>query len=149
MPGPNAPRRPIVSLAMTASMLLIGLVFLGYGLFEYGVWKNRGPGAGFFPVLFGGGAVLLAAIEIFRPQRQSDQARARNFMPALAIGAAVLIVPLLGMVVAMSVFVILWLKLVERDSWAKSLSLGIGTGVIVYLLFNVWLGVVFPPSPLL
>lgn len=145
-PETTPPGQSVVSFAITLAILLGGLVFLGYGSFEYGFWRNRGPGAGFFPVLFGAGAALLAAIELFRAQRQTDRARAANFLPALAAGAAILAVPLLGMILAMSVFVLLWLRLVEKESWARSLILGIGTGVVVHLLFSVWLGVVFPTA---
>jgi hypothetical protein len=125
-----------------------GLLFFGYGLFEYGFWRNGGPGAGFFPAVFGAGAALLAAISLSRRNTDSDSVGVQNFLPVVAVAIAIFAIPLVGMIAAMSLLVVLWLAVVERRGWRLALGVGLSTGVTVFLLFSIWLQVSFPPSVL-
>lgn len=138
----------VVPIVVTFSVLIIGLVFFLFGLFEYGFWKSRGPGPGFFPVIFGAGTVVLSARELFRRKRQIERLHAKNFLPAIAIALAIVAIPLVGMILSMSAFVPLWLRFIERKGWAMSLTTGIATGTVIYLLFCVWLRVSFPEGML-
>ncbi|MCO6384857.1 tripartite tricarboxylate transporter TctB family protein [Oceanicola sp. 502str15] len=131
---------------MALACLCFGALFLGFGLFKYGFWMDRGPGAGFFPAVFGAGTVLLAAFELMRPGQIKGRVQLRNHAPIIAILAAILCIPLVGMIPAMALFVLGWLKLVEGAPWLRSLLVAAATALLTTLIFDVWLRVQFPPS---
>ncbi|WP_213544419.1 tripartite tricarboxylate transporter TctB family protein [Vannielia litorea] len=142
---PRAPRPLFVS-AVALACLCFGALFFGFGVFKYGFWMDRGPGAGFFPAVFGAGTTLLAAFELMRPGQIKGRVQLRNHVPIIAMLAAILCIPLIGMIPAMALFVLGWLKLVEGAPWLRSLLVAAVTAVLTTLIFDMWLRVQFPPS---
>lgn len=137
-------KRPWLPVIVTLLIVAIGVTWAAFGLFKYGVWQNRGPGAGFFPVVAGSGAFFLGLIELFRKQERAESGGIKSIWPALGMALAIASIPLFGMVIAMSIFVMVWMALIESQRWWKSLLTGLGTGIALYLLFGLWLRVAFP-----
>lgn len=141
--------RPWISLLVTLGIIAMGLAWAGFGWLKYGVWMHNGPGAGFFPLVMGLGAALLGGCELLRRRWAADRVRLRNLWPAVAMGMAVATIPLFGMVLAMTLFIVLWMALIERQPWLKSVVIGACTGGVIYLLFGMWLMVAFPQGALI
>ncbi|MCE9682153.1 tripartite tricarboxylate transporter TctB family protein [Halomonas alkalisoli] len=146
--APIGSRRPWVSLLVTLGIIVMGLAWAGFGWLKYGVWVHNGPGAGFFPLVMGLGAALLGGYELLRRRWAADVVGLRNLWPAAAMGMAVASIPLFGMVLAMTLFIVLWMALIERQPWLKSVVIGACTGGVIYLLFGMWLMVAFPQGAL-
>ncbi|MDR5906485.1 tripartite tricarboxylate transporter TctB family protein [Franzmannia qiaohouensis] len=138
-----------ISSLVTLSLIAMGLAWAGFGWLKYGVWMHNGPGAGFFPLVMGLGAALLGGYELLRRRWIADQVGLRNLWPAVAMGIAIATIPLFGMVLAMTLFIVMWMALVEHQSWLKSILIGGGAGGVIYLLFGMWLMVAFPQGALI
>ena len=50
----------------------------------------------------------------------------------------------IGMIPALGLYIVLWLKLKEKMSIAKSAAIGVGTAVFLWLVFDVLLKVAIP-----
>ena len=50
----------------------------------------------------------------------------------------------IGMLAAVFIYLILWMKGVEKAGWKQTLTLTITVGGAVWLIFSVWLGIQFP-----
>lgn len=136
-----------IDVCVSIALVAIGGIFAGFGLFHYGVWINRGPGPGFFPLLAGLLTAIPAAISLFDTARGSVTPLVwSSMLPAVGVVVALLLVPVIGMVEAMSLFILVWVRLVEKRSWRDALLSAIGGLVITHLIFSVWLGVYFPDS---
>lgn len=142
---PRAPRS-LFATVVALACLFFGAFFLGFGVFRYGFWMDRGPGAGFFPAVFGAGIALLAGVELIYPGKIKGRVQFRNHAPIFAMLVAILCIPLVGMIPAMALFVLGWLKLVEGEPWLRSALVAATTALLTTLIFDVWLRVQFPPS---
>lgn len=134
---------------VTIGIVVMGICWAAFGIFKYGVWVNNGPGGGFFSAVAGIGAASLAIYEFFFSPVRARPIGGKSLWPAGAMGLAILSIPILGMVLSMSVFILLWILLVEKKTWRQSILTGVGAGVALYLLFGLWLKVPFPQGLLL
>lgn len=133
--------------AVSLAVVLAGLTFAGFGIFRYGVWQNNGPGPGFFPMIAGLIAAICAGCELFR-RSSGELAKIswQDFLPFVGAVVAVLLVPVIGMAEAMTLFVFIWIRFVEKRSWVQTIVSALIALAIVHLLFSVWLGVRFPDT---
>ena len=113
---------------------------------SYKMWVNHGPGGGVFPVAGGLIVVVFGIVYLIGELRKKSivKFRARMLLPVVSVLLAVFASYLLGLLVSLAGFVLLWLKAVEKYSWKKSLCIGIGTGLALYLIFDFWLKVPVP-----
>jgi hypothetical protein len=131
---------------VTLGLAVIGAAFAMAGLFEYGVWQNRGPGAGFFPLVIGGAMVLLCATVLVSSRKTGTELRptSRN----LALAAGMIAVPgcalLIGMTPAIAVFILAWIRLIERRPWRQALVSAAAAALGLQVLFSIWLGIRLP-----
>ena len=49
-----------------------------------------------------------------------------------------------GMIGAILIYLFVWMKFVEKESWKNSIILTVCVGGVAWLIFSVWLGVNFP-----
>ncbi len=146
----NAEKSPETeSLSWLPALVTVGIVLMGaswavLGYFKYGFWVNDGPGGGFFPVVAGLGAAMLGIYELLFSAVRAKAIGAKCLWPAAAMAITVATIPLLGMVLAMTLFIVLWIFLAERKTWQKAVLTGLGAGVAIYLVFGLWLKVPFP-----
>lgn len=110
-----------------------------------------GPGPGFFPLWLGIGMMALSLLVIRSSSVPSEVGaedspgtswgKPLRLTAGLAAMAALL--PFLGLLLTISLFVAWMFHRLERLSLLKSILVGAATAFAVYLVFEVWLGV--PP----
>jgi hypothetical protein len=115
-----------------------------------GKWKHPGPG--FFPFGLGIILILLSFALIFR-HWERDSAPA-PFWPGRAwlrplLGVAILVfyalvIGFIGFLPTTFIFLIIWMRVIERLRWRTILSISIGTTVALYLIFSFLLEVPLP-----
>lgn len=54
--------------------------------------------------------------------------------------------PLIGLIVSIGVVVTLLIKILAEESLIKSIIIGAGTTIVLYLIFKMFLGVPMPSS---
>ncbi len=132
---------------------------------ELPFFKKGLPGAGFFPIICGVAITTCSVILIFenfyqsrvkRPSIQSDTEldssiinlnELRNFV--YIIGSSVLVLlatKYIGLLFSIGLTVIGLVKWMARETWKKSFLIGIITTIILYLIFDSFLGVSLPDS---
>lgn len=146
--------------------MLMGIVILVLAFVqELPYMKNGIPGSGFFPIVCGIGIAVFGALIIVenhlkeKKAKESnnkdneldkniiDKAELRNF--AYTIGSSILVLimtPLIGLIVSIGIIVTLLVKMLAEESLIKSIIIGAGTVIVLYLIFKMFLGVPMPSS---
>ena len=126
---------------------IIALVFIGYGLMSYGFWDKQ-PTPGFFPIII---AVVLLASSIgciFQILRAKDakpvKYNLQELMVILGGGAIILGTFLIGLVPSCLIYILVWLRLVEKAPWKVIIIIEVIVAAIVLGVFTAWLQVRFP-----
>ncbi|MDP2065738.1 MAG: tripartite tricarboxylate transporter TctB family protein [Burkholderiaceae bacterium] len=110
-------------------------------------WTTDGPGAGYFPFYVGLLLALSGAVTLY----QALLGKARNtevFVDAVQlkrilsvlIPAAVYVlgVQVLGIYVASAIYIALFMIVLGKFSWIKSILLGLVVNTVFFLMFEVW-----------
>lgn len=140
-----------VELAVAALLLAFGAV-IAYGSYQLGSgWTTDGPGAGYFPFYVG----LLICVAGLGVVVQTLMARAKDndkdadafvnreqlrrvlsvFVPALFYVGAVQVV---GLYVASAVYIALFMVILGKYAWLKSILISLSVIVLFFLMFEVW-----------
>jgi len=143
----SVPQTPLV-------LLIIGLGFVGYST-KYNIGSLNNPGVGLFPILIG---VALAGLAGFFLVRQWSPAPGQTgkapSAPPILSGKAYGVVATLVAFAALHSILGYWtsifaamtalLRVAGVPSWKKSILGGVLTSAVSYLVFEYWLGVLFP-----
>lgn len=124
----------------------LGLYWMVMGISKYGLWISDGPGGGLFPLVCGVllvsyGSILLARIIKSKVRIPLDK---RTLVMSASALATALSIYVIGMVPALGIFVICWLKFFEKQPVVKSVAIGAGTAVFLFVLFRLLLKVPLP-----
>lgn len=113
--------------------------------FEYGMWVMDGPGGGVFPLIAGVMCIGFGIVMLVRHLKSGARTYdIRALYPVLSVVGIIAATYAIGLIPALGVYVFLWLVAYERYSFLKSLAIGLGTGLVLYLLFDYWLAVPVP-----
>jgi hypothetical protein len=134
------------------------VLFLVAAVYFIGTWKlpsGKGePGPAFFPVLLSGTLMFLAVSILWQGlrARQGDEERADQtpWKPIVAIAATGLFVAffqVLGFVLSTLLYTLAITCMFRRDRPAFVVAVPIVSTVLIYLLFQVGLGVRLPGGP--
>ena len=135
--------KQIVPLVIAA----ICVLFIYTGLTKFGFWDaTSGPTPAFVPTII---SVVLFVICVLGFVTSFKDSKESKFYKEefLVIGAAVLIIAatfLIGLLPALAVYLLLWLKLVEKTPWKTTIIIFAVMMAIVIGVFVLWLGVPFP-----
>ena len=131
---------PVVTLA-------VGVLFAVISFGQYGFWDSTAmkPTKGFFPGII---AVALIALSVLAFINGLKSPNAEFKLINWYVPAAVLLIIgstyVIGMIPSLLIFVFLWLKVYEKQSWVTTLvSLAI-VAFIVIGCFRIWLDIQFP-----
>jgi putative tricarboxylic transport membrane protein len=132
--------------------LLIGVAVCATS-FSLGIVGPSGPESGFFPLLSGiaiaGGAALLLVqpahvrveLEPFLPEGASG---GRVLLVLLTMAGMVAALPWIGFNLSGFVGMPLLIRTVGRPGWLFSVLFGVGSTLVVFYVFNTWLGMSLP-----
>jgi len=144
--------RPVISMRAT-ELAVAGLAFAFGALFVYTSyrlgfgWGTEGPQSGFFPfyvslIICGASAVILvrtllggAGLGAAFVERLQLRRVLSVFLPALLF---VFGIQLVGIYVASAAYIVLFMRLLGKYSWLRSLSLGVGVTVAFFVMFEIW-----------
>jgi hypothetical protein len=136
-----------VELVVAAIFLLLGVVVtiesrkLGAG------WTTDGPGAGYFPFYIGL-IIILSSIgtmvqtvwgksghdEVFVDREQLERVLS-VLLPAMAYVVAV---QFLGLYIASAIYIALFMVVLGKYSWLKSVIAALAVNTLFFLMFEVW-----------
>lgn len=127
-------------------VIVVGIYWIMSG-FEYGLWVRKGPGGGFMPLVAGIAVIVCAIWTMIAARNEMVSPELASWHALLPIGGLVGVLAgsyIVGLIPAIALFVILWLKTVEHHPLKFSLITGISSAGILYIIFGAWLQVPFP-----
>ena len=127
--------------------IIAGIVYMIMGITKYGVWEGISISGGFMPLVCGGFLTLFCVLMLISKIKKGEKADAIDKKALIPVGAMIAILLcnyLVGLLGACIVVGFLWLKFVEKFSWAKSLLVSVVMFAAVYGIFRLWLNVPFP-----
>jgi hypothetical protein len=137
----------IVEAVVAFVILVIGIVVV-YGSKKLGSdWTSDGPGAGYFPYYIGlvicisSVAILYQALlgkdkntEVF-----VDSEQLKRVMSVLVpAGVYIVAIQLLGIYVASAAYIVLFMVILGKYSWIKSVIVAFSVNALFFLMFEVW-----------
>lgn len=132
---------------VAAVLFVMGAVFL-YQSYKLGFrWAVEGPESGFFPfyvslIICGASAtVLFGALRRRGGEDQSfvGHGQLKQVLSVLVPAAIyVLGIQLIGIYVASAIYISLFMRMLGKYSWLKSIALGVAICLIFFVMFEVW-----------
>jgi hypothetical protein len=136
-----------VQAAVGALLLALGLVVMVESRKLGAGWTDDGPGAGYFPFYMG---LILAAASagllydaLLRKGRRTEvfihPQKLRSVLTMLGPALLyVLAVQLAGLYVASAVYIALFMRLLGKYAWLRSLLVALAVTAVFYSLFELW-----------
>ena len=132
---------------MPLVILAICAVFIANGLKKFGFWDpSKGPTAAFVPTIVCTLMALLCVVDFIKSLKDTSVVKYHKDEFLMILTGIVLIAAthFIGMLPTMAIFVVLWLKLLEKAPWKDTLIILAIVMAIVIGVFVVWLKVQFP-----
>lgn len=142
-------KRPGTKQIVPLCIAALCAVFLVTGLQKYGFWNDRqkSPTAAFVPSIICVLLIIICLATVILSLKGDGRAEYHKDEFLVILTAVAIILSssyLLGMLPTLAVFVVLWLKLVEKAPWKTVLIILAVVMAIVVGVFVLWLGVRFP-----
>lgn len=145
-----------VDLVVAAVIFALGALVV-YESYQLGSsWGSDGPEAGYFPfyigllICFSAGVVFAQSALRVRSDSKVfvERGQLKQVMIVLVPTVAYVIgVGLIGIYVSALVFIALFMRLVGKYSWLRSVLVGAGVGFTSFLLFEIWFKIPLPKGP--
>ena len=149
---------PAMDVTVAVIILLIGVLVVGDSYRLGSSWGDDGPQSGYFPFYIGlllciaSAATLLqvallewkrreqfkGAVALHRDQFVAWSQLKLVFAVLLPASAYVLAVQFFGFYVASAVYIALFMIWLGKYPWPKSIAIGLGVSVSLFLMFEVW-----------
>lgn len=137
----------IIDAAVAALIIIMGGVII-YGSRQLGSeWTSDGPGAGYFPfyigliLLISGVGVLYQALagkdkntEVFVNREEFGRVLSVLVPAAVYVG----FIQLIGIYVASAVYIALFMIILGKFSWIKSVVAALAVNTVFFMMFEVW-----------
>ena len=150
--GPAASKGPatyIVDAVVAVIVFLIGAVVI-FGSRKLGSeWTSDGPGSGYFPFYIGlimcisGAGIFYQALFSKKAKRNTDEfvdgEQLKRVLSVLLPAAVyVLAVQFIGLYIASALYIALFMVILGKFSWIKSIGIALCVNVLFFLMFEVW-----------
>lgn len=135
--------KQIVPLALA----VCAVVFAVIGINQLGFWEHvDGPMPGFFPTIIAVVMFLASIVSFFQSLKDEKAPRYEKDELLVVAGGAGIIAGtfIIGLLPSCYLFVVLWLKVLEKSSWKGTLTVLAVCVAISIGVFRLWLGVHFP-----
>ncbi len=142
-----------MEIIVAALFLIVGAVVV-WDSYRLGAkWGMDGPESGYFPFYIGLLICISALVLLARGVRQRlgnsegfvQVGQLKDvlsvFVPALAY---VLGIELIGIYVASAIYIALFMVLLGKYGWARSIAVGAGVGLFAFVLFERWFSIPLP-----
>jgi hypothetical protein len=142
-------------LAFTAAILCLAVLYTYWAFADLSFLSSTGRlGPGFFPRIVG--LILIVACVLTLAgdlgQRRSDRGLSSfwgiTLLVAALSGAFVLLLEILGGALAMVVFMLATLSVLNRGKPVQNVAISLGLPLALFLLFDRWLHASLPPDAL-
>ena len=149
---PSASKGPatyIVDAVVAVIVFFIGAVVI-FGSRKLGAeWTSDGPGSGYFPFYIGlvmcisGAGVFYQALFSKTAKRNTDEfvdgEQLKRVLSVLLPAAVyVLAVQFIGLYIASAIYIALFMVILGKFSWIKSIGIALCVNVLFFLMFEVW-----------
>ena len=135
--------RQIVTLVLAA----IAAVFAIIGFTQLGFWDAAdGPKPGFFPGIMATVMFVICVISFIQSFSENDKVvYEKDELLIIGCGAGIIAASyIIGLIPAMAVFVLVWMKVIEKAPWKATIIVLAISMAIAIGVFQVWLQVQFP-----
>jgi protein-S-isoprenylcysteine O-methyltransferase Ste14 len=144
----KGPATYLVEAAVAIGVMLLGAVVI-YGSRELGAgWTSDGPGSGYFPFYIGlimtiAGAGIFYQALFSRKGRNTtvfvDGEQIKRVLSVLVpAGIYVFAVEFIGLYVASFIYIILFMVILGKFSWLKSVIAAFCVNALFFMMFEVW-----------
>ena len=125
----------------------IGILFASIAFGQYGFWDTVAmkPTKGFFPGIISIGLIALSVLAFINGLKSpTAEFRLINWYVPLAVLLIIAATYVIGMIPSLLIFVLLWLKVYEKQSWSTTIIALLIVSFIVIGCFRIWLDIQFP-----
>lgn len=125
----------------------IGILFASIAFGQYGFWDSVAmkPTKGFFPGIISIGLIALSVLAFVNGLKSpTAEFRLINWYVPLAVLLIIAATYVIGMIPSLLIFVLLWLKVYEKQSWSTTIIALLIVSFIVIGCFRIWLDIQFP-----
>ena len=125
----------------------IGILFASIAFGQYGFCDSVAmkPTKGFFPGIISIGLIALSVLAFINGLKSpTAEFRLINWYVPLAVLLIIAATYVIGMIPSLLVFVFLWLKVYEKQSWTTTIIALLIVSFIVIGCFRIWLDIQFP-----
>ena len=125
----------------------IGILFASIAFGQYGFWDSVAmkPTKGFFPGIISIGLIALSVLAFINGLKSpTAEFRLINWYVPLAVLLIIAATYVIGMIPSLLIFVLLWLKVYEKQSWSTTIIALLIVSFIVIGCFRIWLDIQFP-----
>lgn len=144
--------RPVIATNMVEAVVAVILLVVGaVVVFESrrlgAGWTSDGPGAGYFPFLIGV-LILIASAGMLYEALLGKKKNTGTFVDTVQLKQVlsvllpamvyVLAVSFLGLYVASAVYIALFMVILGKYSWVKSLIAALAVNTLFFFMFEVW-----------
>ena len=128
-----------------AFMVLVGVFFAAYSQMHYKFYSpTQGPMPGFMPEVLGVLLALSGLAALLQARNEPDKALdPKNFTVVLAIGLVLIFNYLIGTLISIGLFLLIWLKFVSKTNWKTTLLVFVLVMAFIYGVFVFWMDVPF------
>ena len=144
--------RPVVATNVVEAVVAVVLLIIGavvvYESRRLGAgWTSDGPGAGYFPFIIGmliliAGTGMLFEATLGKKKNTStfvDTVQLKQVLSVLVPALVyVLVVTFLGLYVASAVYIALFMVILGKYSWVKSVLIALAVNTLFFFMFEVW-----------
>lgn len=125
---------------------IVSIEFIYLGMTRFGFWQNgRGPLGGFYPTLIATVLLFVSIVAFIQAFHEEAPVFPRkNWIVAFAVIMIIAVSYLIGMIGSILLYILIWVRYIERYSWQTAIKSMIIIGGIIFGIFVLWLGVQLP-----
>lgn len=125
---------------------VLSVIWIVTGISGYGFWEGTaGPTPGFVPIIVAVIMLIISIVALLQSFKEEPPSLpAGNWLVVIGGFSVFALTFLIGMLPSLVLYVVLWLRLVEKAGWKQTLIVLAVIMSIVTGVFVAWLGVPFP-----